>query len=101
MGWSQRASTRGKVISPQSNLERSGDSGIRAHTNVELLIPNGNGANTSSGYSFRGGVICSIISRAGFRGRDSRFVGLRLLPGFDTCCRLQSDNGIPQPVGRK
>ena len=47
VGWSQRASTRGKVISPQSNLERSGDIGIRAHTNVELLIPNGSGANSS------------------------------------------------------
>jgi len=43
----QRASTRGRVISPQSNLERPGDIGIRAHTNVELMIPSGKGPSTT------------------------------------------------------
>ena len=47
VGWSQHASTRGKVISPQSNIERSVDIGLRAHTNVELLIPSGSAANAS------------------------------------------------------
>lgn len=37
--FAQRGSTRGKVISPQSNLERREDIGVRAHTNVELLVP--------------------------------------------------------------
>ena len=43
----QHASTRGRVISPQSNIERSGDVGFRAHTNVELMIPSGSGPGTS------------------------------------------------------
>lgn len=42
-GLAQRASTRGKVISPQSNIEHHEDIGVRAHTNVELMIPSGNG----------------------------------------------------------
>jgi kumamolisin len=56
MGWSQHASTRGKVISPQSNIERSEDIGIRAHTNVELLVPSGSSANASS-FTASGAVI--------------------------------------------
>lgn len=47
----QRASTRGKVISPESNLERPGDIGIRAHTNVELMIPSGIVPSTPSGFA--------------------------------------------------
>jgi len=43
----QHASTRGRVISPQSNIERPGDVGFRAHTNVELMIPSGSGPGTS------------------------------------------------------
>jgi len=43
----QHASTRGKVISPQSNIEHPQDIGIRAHTNVELMIPSGSGPTTS------------------------------------------------------
>jgi len=65
-GWSQRASTRGKVISPQSNLERSGDIGIRAHTNVELLIPNGNGANSSLATAVGAVLPASSTPAAGF-----------------------------------
>ena len=37
----QHGSARGKVISPRSNIERPGDIGVRAHTNVELLLPSG------------------------------------------------------------
>ena len=66
VGWSQRASTRGKVISPQSNLERSIDVGIRAHTNVELLIPNGSGANTSLATAFGGVIPASTTPAPGF-----------------------------------
>lgn len=44
LGWAttllaQRPSTRGRVISPESNIERPGDVGVRAHTNIELLMP--------------------------------------------------------------
>ena len=46
----QRASTRGRVISPQSNLEKPGDIGIRAHTNVELMIPSGSGPSTTPAF---------------------------------------------------
>src|SRR6516165_7306334 len=48
----QHASTRGRVISPQSNIERSGDVGFRAHTNVELMIPSGSGPSTSPAPGF-------------------------------------------------
>jgi len=44
----QPASTRGRVISPQSNVQRPADIGVRAHTNVELLIPIGIDPNASS-----------------------------------------------------
>jgi len=40
-GLAQHGSARGKVISPQSNIERPGDIGVRAHTNIELLLPSG------------------------------------------------------------
>jgi len=46
----QRASTRGKVISPQSNIERPGDIGLRAHTNVELMIPSGRSTSAAPGF---------------------------------------------------
>src|SRR5215472_13925723 len=45
--FAQQASTRGKVISPQSNVEHREDIGVRAHTNVELLMPSGSGPSTS------------------------------------------------------
>src|SRR5262249_47032486 len=48
IGLAQRASTRGKVVSPQSNIEHRADIGIRAHTNVELMIPSGNGLGTAA-----------------------------------------------------
>lgn len=35
----QHSSTRGRVLSPESNRERAEDIGVRAHTNIELLIP--------------------------------------------------------------
>ena len=45
-GLAQRASTRGKMISPQSNTEHRQDIGVRAHTNVELMMPTGSGPST-------------------------------------------------------
>ena len=35
-GFAQHGSARGKMISPQSNIERPGDIGVRAHTNIEF-----------------------------------------------------------------
>jgi subtilase family serine protease len=35
----QQLSTRGRVLSPESNRERPEDVGVRAHTNIELLMP--------------------------------------------------------------
>src|SRR4029453_18502900 len=43
----QPASTRGRVISPQSNGHCQTGIGVRAHNNVELLIPSGTGPTAS------------------------------------------------------
>src|SRR5947208_10506234 len=60
----QRASTRGKVISPQSNIERPGDIGLRAHTNVELMVPSGR--STSSALGFGAVTPASTTPASGF-----------------------------------
>src|SRR5438046_3867732 len=62
----QRASTRGKVISPQSNIERPGDIGLRAHTNVELMIPSGSGPSTSPAPGFGAVTPASTTPAPGF-----------------------------------
>lgn len=61
----QHASTRGRVISPQSNLERTADIGVRAHTNVELLIPSGSGPSESAA-ALAGAVPASTTPAPGF-----------------------------------
>ena len=66
VGFAQHASTRGKVISPQSNIERPGDLGIRAHTNVELLIPAGSGPSTSPAPGFVAVTPASTTPAPGF-----------------------------------
>ena len=60
----QHASTRGKLVSPQSNFERPGDVGVRAHTNVELMIPSGSGPNATA--SFVGVIPASTTPAPGF-----------------------------------
>src|SRR3954453_6268729 len=61
----QRASTRGKVISPQSNIEHPGDLGLRAHTNVELMIPSG-GPTTTPAPGVRAVTPASTTPAPGF-----------------------------------
>jgi subtilase family serine protease len=65
-GIAQHASTRGKVISPQSNIERPGDIGVRAHTNVELLMPSGSGPSTSNAPAFGAVTPASTTPAPGF-----------------------------------
>src|SRR5215469_3964855 len=64
-GLAQHGSTRGKVFSPQSNIERPGDIGVRAHTNVELLIPSG-GGRTSPPLHLEGATPASTTPAPGF-----------------------------------
>src|SRR5215469_4891770 len=59
-------STRGAVIRPQSNIEHPGDIGVRAHTNVELLIPTRGGARTSSAPDFEGVTPANTTPAPGF-----------------------------------
>lgn len=66
VGFAQHASTRGKVISPQSNIERPGDLGVRAHTNVELLMPAGSGPSTSPAPGFGAVTPASTTPAPGF-----------------------------------
>lgn len=60
------ASTRGKVISPQSNLERPVDIGLRAHTNIELMIPSGSGPRASAALSLAAVTPASATPAPGF-----------------------------------
>jgi kumamolisin len=60
------ASTRGKVISPQSNIEHPGDISFRAHTNVELMIPSGSGPSTSPAPGFGAVTPASTTPAPGF-----------------------------------
>ena len=62
----QRTSTRGRVVTPQSNLEHPGDLGVRAHTNVELLVPAGSGPRTSPAPSLVGVTPASTTPAPGF-----------------------------------
>jgi kumamolisin len=62
----QHASTRGKVISPQSNIENPGDIGFRAHTNIELMIPSGRGSTTSTAPGFGAVTLASTTPAPGF-----------------------------------
>src|SRR5215469_13722929 len=62
----QRTSTRGRVVTPQSNLEHPGDPGVRAHTNVELLVPAGSGPRTSPAPSLVGVTHASTTPAPGF-----------------------------------
>jgi hypothetical protein len=39
-GHAQLAPTGGQVVTPGSGIEKPGDPGVRAHTNIQLFIPN-------------------------------------------------------------
>ena len=62
----QPASTRGRVISLQSNVHRQADIGVRAHTNVELLIPSGTGPTASPAAGFDTVTPATITPAPGF-----------------------------------
>src|SRR5215831_13660154 len=62
----QPASTRGRVISLQSNVHRQADIGVRAHTNVELFIPSGTGPTASPAAAFDTVTPATITPAPGF-----------------------------------
>lgn len=39
-GYAQLPPTGGQVSIPQSSIEKPGDTGVRAHTNIQIFIPN-------------------------------------------------------------
>jgi len=40
-GYAQVPPGAGQVSTPESSVERPGDTGVRAHTNTQIFIPNG------------------------------------------------------------
>ena len=39
-GYCQTPPGEGQVVTPPSSIEKPGDSGVRAHTNTQIFIPN-------------------------------------------------------------
>jgi hypothetical protein len=39
-GYAQAPSTGGQVLTPESSIEKPGDTGVRAHTNIQIFLPN-------------------------------------------------------------
>ena len=74
-GLAQRGSARGKVISPQSNMERFEDIGVRAHTNVELMIPSGGGPSISPDSVFGTVTPLSTTPAPGFAAETPASLG--------------------------
>lgn len=50
-GYAQAPSGAGQVSTPESSIEKPGDTGVRAHTNIQIFIPNqgANGAQAPPG----------------------------------------------------
>jgi hypothetical protein len=50
-GYAQVPPGAGQVTTPESSIEKQGDTGVRAHTNTQIFIPNqgANGAQASPG----------------------------------------------------
>ena len=50
-GYAQVPPGTGQVSTPESSIERPGDTGVRAHTNLQIFIPNegANGAHAAPG----------------------------------------------------
>lgn len=61
-GYAQVPPGAGQVSTPESSVERPGDTGVRAHTNTQIFIPNqgANGAHAPPG----GGVPGAAGSRS-------------------------------------
>jgi hypothetical protein len=61
-GYAQVPPGAGQVSTPESSVERPGDTGVRAHTNTQIFIPNqgANGAQAPPG----GGVPGAAGSRS-------------------------------------
>jgi len=47
-GQAQTAPDGGQIVTPPSGIEKPGDVGKRAHTNVEIFVPNGGSAPPNS-----------------------------------------------------
>jgi hypothetical protein len=45
-GYGQTPAGEGQVVTPPSSIEKPGDSGVRAHTNTQIFIPNRGPAGT-------------------------------------------------------
>jgi len=54
-GYAQPPPTGGEVITPGSSMERASDSGVRAHTNIQIFIPNRRAAGPPSSSRSNGG----------------------------------------------
>ena len=39
-GHAQAPSAGGQVLTPESSIEKPGDTGVRAHTNIQIFLPN-------------------------------------------------------------
>jgi hypothetical protein len=50
-GYAQVPSGAGQASTPESSIEKPGDTGVRAHTNIQIFIPNqgANGAHAPPG----------------------------------------------------
>jgi hypothetical protein len=50
-GYAQSPPGAGQVSTPESSIEKPGDTGVRAHTNIQIFIPNqgANGAQAPPG----------------------------------------------------
>src|SRR5436190_10500514 len=50
-GYAQVPPGTGQVSTPESSIEKPGDTGVRAHTNLQIFIPNrgANGAHAAPG----------------------------------------------------
>jgi hypothetical protein len=70
-GYGQTPPGGGQVSTPQSTIEKPGDSGVRAHTNTQIFIPNRgpDGARAPSGGSDTGAPQAPGVEPAGGAAR--------------------------------
>ena len=47
-GYAQTPPGAGQVSTPESSIEKPGDSGVRAHTNIQIFIPNPGAGGTQA-----------------------------------------------------
>jgi hypothetical protein len=48
-GHAQAPSAGGQVLTPESSIEKPGDTGVRAHTNIQIFLPNRGGEQRPPG----------------------------------------------------